>query len=146
VQVRVTDATNTPIPNAGVSIGFSGTPPCAAATLGGTLTQTTDATGTATFPDLAIIRGQTASRWQPTAGNVIGVSNAFNVEGFCDTGGLAVAAYSTVPLLCRMARSLLGGTASYTSSTVLSSAELYNPATIPLPQLAACMPPAPVSP
>jgi hypothetical protein len=69
VQVQVTDSTNTPLPNITVNIGFNGTPPCSTATLGGTLTQTTDATGTATFAALIINRGQFNYTLAAAAGN-----------------------------------------------------------------------------
>jgi streptogramin lyase len=130
VKVVVTDSTNTPIANAAVSIGLNGTPPCAAATLGGTLTQTTDATGTATFPDLTINRGQYGFALAATAGTTIGASIPFNVEGFCDTGSLATARvlHSSV-VLPNGTILIAGGAASNAGSLTLSSAELYNPAT-----------------
>jgi hypothetical protein len=131
VQVHVTDATNTPLPNASVSIGFNGTPPCAAATLGGTLTQITDGTGTATFANLTVNRGQFGFTLAAAAGNVIGVSNAFNVEGFCDTGSLATARalHSSVTLPNGMVL-IAGGSPSFSNRAVaFASAELYNPVT-----------------
>jgi len=130
VQVLVTDATNTPVPNAAVSIGFSGPPPCAAATLGGTLTQTTDATGTATFGDLSINRGQFGFTLAATTGTFSAVSNAFNVEGFCVTGSLATArVLHSVVALPNGTVLVAGGAPTSTGANALSSAELYNPAT-----------------
>ena len=131
VQVRVTDATNTPLPNATVSIGLNGIPPCASATLGGTLTQITDGTGTATFADLTVNRGQFGFALAAAAGNVIGVSNAFNIEGFCDTGSLATARalHSSVTLPNGMVL-IAGGSPSFSNRAVaFASAELYNPVT-----------------
>jgi Putative Ig domain/Galactose oxidase, central domain/Kelch motif len=131
VQVRVTDATNTPLPNASVSIGFNGTPPCAAATLGGTLTQITDATGTATFPDLTINRGQFGFALAAAAGNGTAISNSFNVEGFCDTGSMATARalHSSVTLPNGMVL-IAGGSPSFSNRAVaFASAELYSPIT-----------------
>jgi Putative Ig domain/Galactose oxidase, central domain len=131
VQVRVTDATNTPLPNATVSMGLNGAPPCAAATLGGTLAQITDATGTAAFPDLTINRGQYGFSLAATAGGVTGVSNPFHVEGYCDTGSLATARalHSSVTLPNGMVL-IAGGSPSFSNRAVaFASAELYNPAT-----------------
>ncbi len=131
VQVLVTDANNTPIPNTAVFIGFNGTPPCAAAALGGTLTQTTDVTGTATFPDLTVNRGQYGFALAASAGNVIGISNSFNVEGFCDTGSLATArALHSSVTLPNGTVLIAGGSPSFSNRAVaFTSAELYNPAT-----------------
>jgi hypothetical protein len=131
VSVIVTDSTNTPIANAAVSIGLNGAPPCAAAALGGTLTQTTDAAGTATFPDLTINRGQYGFALAASAGTAIGISNTFNVEGFCDTGNLVTARVQQSSLGLPNGMVLqAGGIPSYNaSSSVLASAELYNPVT-----------------
>lgn len=131
VKVVVTDSTNAPIANAAVSIGLNGTPPCAAATLGGTLTQTTDATGTATFPDLTINRGQYGFALAATAGTVVGASAPFNVEGYCDTGSMATARalHGSVTLPNGLVL-IAGGSPSFSNRAVdFTSAELYNPAT-----------------
>ncbi len=128
VQVRVTDATNTPLPNASVSIGLNGTPPCAAATLGGTLTQTTDATGTATFANLTINRGQFGFALAAAAGNVIGISNAFNVEGFCATASPSSARLAATATLLQNGKVLLtGGINAGGTTPVVTTAELYDP-------------------
>ena len=130
VSVRVTDANNTPIPNAAVSIGFNGIAPCSAATLGGTLTQTTDVTGIATFADLTINRGQYGFALAAAAGNVIGTSNAFNVEGFCDTGNLTTPrVFHSSVALPNGTVLIAGGLPAFSGGAPLSSAELYNPAT-----------------
>ena len=130
VQVQVTDSTNTPLPNVPVNIGFGGTPPCATATLGGTLTQITDATGTATFSNLTIDRGQFNYVLAVMAGNLTVPSNSFNVEGFCETGSLNVA--RTLHEVVTLPSGLVlvaGGTTNGSPTTTLSSAEVYNPAT-----------------
>jgi len=76
---------------------LSGTPSCAAATLGGTLTQITDATGTATFSNLTIDRGQFNYTLAANRRQHNGISHAFNVEGFCDTGNMAAGEFFTAP-------------------------------------------------
>ncbi len=129
VQVLVTDTANAPIPNASVTVGFNGAAPCAAAVLGGTITQTTDATGTATFADLTINRGQFGYALAATAGGITGISSPFNVEGFCDTGSLALprVLHSSVALPNGMVL-IAGGARTATAFNTVSSAELYNPA------------------
>ncbi|HET8925758.1 MAG TPA: kelch repeat-containing protein [Candidatus Acidoferrum sp.] len=127
VQVLVTDATSAPIPNVPVNIGFSGTAPCAAATLGGTLTQNTDATGTASFTNLILNRGGFGYSLAATAGTITATSNVFNVEGFCDTGSLATGRLLHSSVALPNGTVLIAGGRSSFSTAALSSAELYNP-------------------
>jgi hypothetical protein len=130
ITVNVTDLTAAPISGANVAMSFNGTPSCSAATLGGTLTQTTDATGTATFGNLSIDRGQFGFTLAATAGTITAISNPFSIEGFCDTGSLATArlVHSSVSLPNGTVL-IAGGASSFSLTTILSSAELYNPAT-----------------
>jgi len=65
VTVQVFDSTHAVVPNVMVTMSFNGTPPCSAAVLGGTLTQTTGATGIASFPDLTVDRGQLGYTCRP---------------------------------------------------------------------------------
>ena len=66
-----------------------------------------------------------------SAGSVIGTSNAFNVEGFCDTGSMATARalHSSVTLPNGMVL-IAGGSPSFSNRAVaFASAELYSPFT-----------------
>jgi Putative Ig domain/Galactose oxidase, central domain/Kelch motif len=130
LQVQVLDVNNVAMPNVPVTIGFNGTPPCAAATLGGTLTQSTDASGIASFGDLVVDRGQFNYSLAATAGNLTAISNPFNVEGFCDTGSLATGRllHSSLSLLNGKVLTA-GGASSFNTNAIFSSAELYDPAT-----------------
>ena len=76
VQVRATDSSAAVLPGVSISLTLSGP-----GTLGGTLTQTTDATGTAPFPNLSISAAGTGDTLQAAAGNVTATSNAFNITG-----------------------------------------------------------------
>ena len=128
VQVLVTDSTSAPIPNVSVSVGFNGTPPCTAANLGGTVTQTTDATGTATFANLTIDRGQFGYTLAASAGNVSGISTPFNVEGFCSTATTSATRFAgTATPLQNGLVLLAGGVTAGTPTSVVATAELYDP-------------------
>lgn len=142
LQVLVTDNNGSPIANLPVTMTLAGpgnagqvTPPaCAAAVLGGTVTQNTNASGIVTFSDLTVSRGGFINRlFATTAGsNAFAESILFNVEGFCDTGSLATGRvfHSAVTLPNGLVL-IAGGTSSYSASlnSAFSSAELYNPAT-----------------
>ena len=93
LKVQVFDNTHAVIPGVHVVMSFSGTAPCSAAALSGTLTQTTDATGTATFNDLSIDRGQLGYRLLATVATttISASSNSFQVSGFCAAGNMNVA-------------------------------------------------------
>lgn len=129
VVVKVTDNTGAIIPNIPVSIGFNGAPPCAAATLGGTLLATTDATGQASFTNLAVDRGQLGYTLLAIAGNTIAVSSPFTVNGFCPTGSLSTArGSSNTSTLLPNGQVLIAGGAMSTGAGI-ATAELYDPST-----------------
>src|SRR4029077_1907204 len=86
------------------------------------------ATGTATFSNLTIDRGQFNYVLAATAGNLTVPSNSFNVEGFCDTGSLAVARINAEAIALPNGKVLVAG-GSDRSNNVFSSAELYDPPT-----------------
>ncbi len=81
VKVMILDNLGDPLPSQSVSLTI-GTNPPGSGTLTGTLTQITDATGTATFPDLKIDwlgTGYTlVATASPSSGIVSGTSAAFN--------------------------------------------------------------------
>jgi len=81
VKVLMLDNLGDPLPSQNVTISI-GTNPPGTGTLSGTLTQTTDSTGAATFPDLAIDwlgTGYTlVASASPSSGGVSGTSAAFN--------------------------------------------------------------------
>jgi hypothetical protein len=93
VVVRVTDATNTPIPGTTVALTLTGNfnpaPPCSVATLSGTLTAVTDATGQATFSNLSVDRGGFNYGLLAGTGSASQSSGPFSVQGFCASGNLS---------------------------------------------------------
>ena len=129
VAVLALDGTVSPVPAASITIA-PGTFPCSAATLSGPTTALTDPTGIATFTGLSIDRGGwgytlTAS---VTGNPVVNVSsNAFNVEGFCDTGSMAIGRAQMPATLLNDGRVLVTGGATGLA-TVTASAELFDPA------------------
>jgi len=93
IVVRVTDANNTPISGTTVAMTlggiFNSAPPCSVATLSGTLTAVTAATGQATFSNLSIDRGGFAYALLASTGSASGSSGPFSVQGFCASGNLS---------------------------------------------------------
>ena len=81
VKVQMLDNLGDPLPNQSVRMSIGANPP-GTGTLTGTLTETSDATGTATFPDLKIDwlgTGYTlVASASPSSGAVAGTSAAFN--------------------------------------------------------------------
>jgi hypothetical protein len=131
VTVQVFDNTHAVVPNVMVTMAFNGTPPCSAAVLSGTLTQTTGPTGVATFPDLSIDRGQlgyTLQAFVASAPTVKGVSNAFTVNGFCPTGSLSVARDLLTSTLLQNGNALVAG-GQNSASAPTNNADVYNPST-----------------
>jgi hypothetical protein len=127
ITVQVTDGTNSPVQGAMVTMSFNGTPPCASAILGGTLSQITSATGVATFPDLTVDRGQISYTLLASVGPVSGVSPPFTVNGFCGSGNLSVARTNPSSTLLQDGTVLVAG--GQTSTGFTNGADLYNPAT-----------------
>ncbi len=88
---QLEDGNQNPIPLAGVSVTASlSSALCSSAVLSGTLTQTTDITGKATFNDLSINRGGNDYNLTATASaapTVTGNTNLATNVGFCQTVG-----------------------------------------------------------
>lgn len=128
VVVHVADASNAPIAGANVTLSFNGTPPCPSATLSGTLTQQTQATGNAFFTDISVDRGQVGYTLTATVNPAtFGVSQAFTVSGFCGSGGLSAArAYPTAALIKGGQVLIAGG---QTSTGASNAADIYDPGT-----------------
>jgi len=128
VQVTVTDNTGAVIPGVPVAMSFNGAPPCAAATLGGSLTVTTNPVGVATFSNLSVDRGQNGYTLAATVLGVTAVSSPFNVSGYCDTGSMNTARRNHIVLTLPNGKILLtGGAANGNATGALTSAELYDP-------------------
>ena len=124
ISVLVRDNTGAAIPGATVTMSFQGTPPCAGATLSGGLSAQTDATGTASFANLSVDRGQNGYALQASVGALAATSNAFNVSGFCATGNLNTARSNHVAVALTNGTALIAG-GSNTSGT-LDTAEVYS--------------------
>lgn len=128
VAVKALDGAASPVPNVGINIAL-GTSPCSAATLTGPTTATTDSTGVATFSNLVIGRGGwgytlTASVTGYPSINV--TSNAFNVEGFCNTGSLGTGRGQMPAILLPNGKVLYAG-GTIALNTVTATAELFDP-------------------
>ena len=128
VHIHVQDNQGAAIQGVQVTLSFNGAPPCASATLSGTLTQVTSATGDVFYTDLSVDHGQVGYTLKATAATVSGVSTPFNVTGFCETGNMLTARRNHMVLALPNGKILLtGGTASADATEVLASAELYDP-------------------
>jgi Putative Ig domain/Galactose oxidase, central domain len=129
VTVQVFDSTHAVIAGAHVAMTFNGTPACSTAVLSGTLTQTTGATGIASFPDLSVDRGQIGYTLLATVvgapASFSGTSNAFTVNGFCGTGSLSVARDNLTATLLNNGNVLVAGGQNTSES---NAADIYNPA------------------
>jgi streptogramin lyase len=75
VQVRAFDSSSAVLPGASITLSLTTGP----GTLSGTLTQVTDATGTATFSNLSINAAGSGDVLTATAGSITATSNAFNI-------------------------------------------------------------------
>jgi hypothetical protein len=129
LTVQVFDDTHAVIPNVSVTMSFNGTPPCSTAVLSGTLQRTTDGTGTATFNDLSVDRGQIGYTLQAAVTSTPTIktaSNAFTVNGFCPTANLSVAREYLTSTLLKNGMVLVAGGLNTAESNI---ADLYNPAT-----------------
>jgi hypothetical protein len=138
IQVHVQDNQGAAIANANVTMSFNGTPPCAAAALGGTLIQKTGDAGDAFFSNLSVDRGQigyslTATVTVAGAPPVSANSNLFTVNGFCATGSLSGPNGSSVARANPTATLLPNGTVLVAGGQVdqgpaaTAQAALYNP-------------------
>ncbi|HKV23659.1 MAG TPA: kelch repeat-containing protein [Candidatus Acidoferrum sp.] len=127
IIVHVADSSNAAVAGVNVTLSFNGTPPCASATLSGTLTQQTQASGNAFFTDVSVNRGQIGYTLTANVQGFTATSNPFTVNGFCPTGGLSVArAYPTSTLLQNGQVLIAGG---QTSTAPSNAADIYDPAT-----------------
>ena len=106
-----------------------GSTPCAGVEIAGATSNTTDTAGDAPF-SLSLDRGGWGYAFiANVAGAPVGVSsNAFNVEGFCGTAGLAVVGRNQ-PTVTKLAdgRVLVAGGSN--AGAAQASAEIYDPAT-----------------
>ncbi len=128
IVVHVADNTDAPIAGATVNLAFNGTPPCASATLSGTLTTQTDANGNATFTTLNVDHGQNGYALKASVSGLSAVSNPFNVTGFCETGNMITARRNHMVIALPNGKILLTGGAGNADGTgSLASAELYDP-------------------
>jgi parallel beta-helix repeat protein len=128
IAVQALDSTASPVPGVNISIDL-GVMACSAATLTGLKTVTTDGAGIASFPNLAIDKGGWGYTLTGlvTANHAINVtSNAFNVEGFCDTGGLSSPRGLATATRLENGMVLIAGGADSSSSTP-TTAELFDP-------------------
>lgn len=127
VVVRVTDSSNAAVAGANVTLSFNGTPPCASATLSGTLTQQTQANGNAFFTDLNVDRGQNGYTLVANVQGNAAISSPFTVSGFCGSGNLSTArAYPTAALIKGGQVLIAGG---QTSAGASNAADMYDPGT-----------------
>ena len=128
LKVQVFDNTHAVLPGVHVVMSFSGTAPCSAAALSGTLTQTTDATGTATFNDLSIDRGQLGYRVLATVATttISASSNSFQVSGFCAAGNMNAVRSNHVAVKLPNGAVLLAG-GNNAAGTSLASTESRAP-------------------
>jgi hypothetical protein len=129
LSVQVFDNTHAVLPGVSVTMSFNGTAPCSAAVLSGTLTRTTDATGTASFNDLSIDRGQFnySLRAAVTAApTILANSNSFRVSGFCAAGTMNAARSNHVAVKLGNGAVLIAG-GTNTAGTSLASAESRAP-------------------
>lgn len=141
IKVVLTDASNAVIPGANITMSVLNG--CSSAILSGTLTQVTDATGIATFPDLSIDRGSNGYQMLASLTAEPGIATAstpFNVIGFCPTGSLApvfsppddanptnARQRATATLLPSGMVLVAGGTDDF--GATVGTAELYDPIT-----------------
>ena len=128
IVVHVADNTNAPIAGATVNLSFNGTPPCSTATLSGTLSAQTVTTGDATFPNLSVDHGQNGYSLLANVQGLTGISNPFNVTGYCDTASMNTARRNHIVIALPNGKILLTGGATNGNGTgVTTSAELYDP-------------------
>lgn len=140
------DGNQNPIPLAGVSVTVSlSSALCSSAVLSGTLTQTTDITGKATFNDLSINRGGNDYNLTATASAapvVTGQTNLVTNVGFCQTVGnmsdsrsAAASTFVDPNPVGQMGMQdtgiilVSGGIDGSSNTSISKTADLYNPST-----------------
>jgi uncharacterized protein YjbI with pentapeptide repeats len=128
VHIHVQDSQGAPIAGAQVTMSLNGTPPCATATLSGTLSQQTGSTGDVFFLDLSVDRGQIGYTLRATVSGVFAVSNPFTVNGFCPSGNLSTTRELGAQVLLNSGKVLIAGGID-TNNVLLNTAEIYDPAT-----------------
>jgi hypothetical protein len=128
VNVFVGDALNAAVPGATVTMTFNGTPVCTSATLGGTLSVQTNASGIASFPNLTVDHGQKGFSLRASVAGFSAASNSFNVSGYCETGSMNSGRHNHDVLALPNGKVLVAGGATNPDFTgALASAELYDP-------------------
>ncbi len=129
--VTALDASNTPVPNATITMSVANNP-CTTETeiIGGTATATTNASGVATFPSMRLTpAGKPGFTLLATAPSAVTVTSAsFQNVGSCNTANLphATRSGSTTTLLPNGTILIAGGE---DSGGIVATAEIYNPTT-----------------
>jgi len=127
VVMAIDGVTHAPLPFVNISMSIGTNP--TGGTLSGTLTQTTNGSGSATFADLSIDRGGWGYTLVASSGAVTAVAIfPFNVVGFAPTGTLPVGRASYPATRLPNGKILIAGGID-PSWNVLSTALLYDPAT-----------------
>lgn len=122
-------SSNLPVVGASVTLSFNGTPPCTSATLGGTLTQPTQADGNATFTNLSVDRGQIGYTLAASVDGNSAISHLYDPTAgtFTATGSMAQARATVSAVLLADGRVLVSGGVGVSGE--LSSSEIFDPAT-----------------
>jgi hypothetical protein len=126
VQVKAADSSGAVVPFVAMTISIGNNP--SGGTLSGTLTQTTNASGIATFNDLSIDRGGLGYTLLASfsGSSITASSSSFNVIGFAFTGSMASARLAHTATLLNNGQVLIAGGENTTG--VLATAQLYDPA------------------
>ena len=129
VRVHVVDNQGGVVSGANITVSLGSTPPCAAAVLGGTLTQQTDPAGDALFSNLSVDRGQIGYSLTATlVGTPVSAnSHPFTVNGFCATGNSGRSRSMPTATLLQNGSVLVAGGATDQGNAATTFAEIYNP-------------------
>ena len=131
ISVNVKDGSGSPIVGASVSLSFA-TRGCLGglgATLSGTLSALTGATGDAAFPGVLIDRGGPGFTLRATFGVATAVTGPIFVEGFCTTGNLTPSRYDITLTKLADGRVLLTGGIQPGSTNIFNTAVVYDAST-----------------